>query len=1006
MKKLCLILILIQVQFVLLAQTSEFMFHSLRERDGLSFNTTITILRDSRGLMWVGTNNGLNRYDGVHFNVFNARQKNNAFTSNTILDLCEDKKGNIWGATSNSIFFYNTKQNKFKNYFPPGYDYARAVNNILCDKEGNIWATGLWTILKLNFKNDKFEEIGPLTHSLDSLKDYSVRLNGFVLDPSGEGIWMATRNGLHYYHIKSNKFISNKTHPNTTIFAKHSVCALSVSKFGDIWYFDNTTKEIISFNPQTHIVTNRVNTKLIIPNAIGQTLFEDSQHNLWLSTWNNKMAIINYKENKFTLLTHKNDNPLSIPGDNFWDVWEDEDNNIWVATSGGLAICNYKKSAYKIFSVSDNVVPLKDGQIGTIEPDPRNKTWWIASEATPSIVQYDPTTTLYKFYDFSKAIKNKNGQTPSYVYEIKFFNSEPYILTHTGIWRIDESSGKIIPYTIPFKEYSNLNFTHLYQFGDNWWFSGVDGIVKWNKKTNATKLIRSSITMLPDSQRIIYQGLRFDSKNQPWFIPAFGWLGHVNEKDEVELNYYVKDKPIELSSFITTMEFDKKENLWMSSVSAGMYRYNPKDKSMLLLNQIEGPGTVTKTFTIDNKDNLWISSFSNIYMYSPETKSGTGYYLPFFEYTNNFSTRLKLFPDNSIMVTYNKYLIKFIPERINIKPIIKAPIISMIDISGKEKLLNDEKQLKLEPDENSLEFSFGSFINKNVFPYHFEYKLEGFEKDWKKASSVSKAIYNNLQSGSYTFRVRAISKNKNWITPDRSIKLFIRTPFYKAKWFWISLSAIFIGSIIWFYRSRLKKQRQIHHLETKAHELEKEKTVVMYDSLKQQLNPHFLFNSLTSLSGLIETDQQMAGEFLEQMSGMYRYMLKNRDSETVSLKDEIEFVKLYIKLQQTRFRNGLIVNINISEEYLHHKIAPVTLQNLIENAIKHNILDMASPLVINIYDEENYLVVKNNLQKKSVVENSNKKGLAQFTTLYGYLSDLPVLIEESEKEFTIKIPLL
>jgi LytS/YehU family sensor histidine kinase len=100
------------------------------------------------------------------------------------------------------------------------------------------------------------------------------------------------------------------------------------------------------------------------------------------------------------------------------------------------------------------------------------------------------------------------------------------------------------------------------------------------------------------------------------------------------------------------------------------------------------------------------------------------------------------------------------------------------------------------------------------------------------------------------------------------------------------------------------------------------------------------------------------------------------------------------------------VNVDVPDEYLHYKIPPVTLQNLIENAIKHNIIDIANPLVIDIFVEGDYLAVRNNLQKKNVVETSNKKGLIQFISLYRYLSDQPVVIEETEKEFLIKIPLI
>jgi hypothetical protein len=329
----------------------------------------------------------------------------------------------------------------------------------------------------------------------------------------------------------------------------------------------------------------------------------------------------------------------------------------------------------------------------------------------------------------------------------------------------------------------------------------------------------------------------------------------------------------------------------------------------------------------------------------------------------------------------------------------------MIKISGRDQLVTNENSFRLAPDENSLEFNFGSLINAEIFPYSFEYRLDGFDKDWLLAGSSATALYNNLEPGKYTFRVKAVAKDKTWQTPEKVIMLTVRTPFYKARWFWLLIGVLLITALFLFYRFRLNKQKQILILQTKAQQLEKEKTIVMYDSLKQQLNPHFLFNSLTSLSGLIETDQQEAGNFLEQMSGIYRYILKNGDSGTVSLKDELAFARLYIDLQQTRFKKGLQVHINVPDDYLHYKIAPVTLQSLIENAIKHNIIDEGAPLVIDIFINGDYLVVKNNLQKKSLVETSNKKGLQQFVSLYRYLTDRPVIIKETAGHFEIQVPL-
>jgi two-component system LytT family sensor kinase len=189
-------------------------------------------------------------------------------------------------------------------------------------------------------------------------------------------------------------------------------------------------------------------------------------------------------------------------------------------------------------------------------------------------------------------------------------------------------------------------------------------------------------------------------------------------------------------------------------------------------------------------------------------------------------------------------------------------------------------------------------------------------------------------------------------------------------------------------------------------QLEKEKARVQYDNLKNQLNPHFLFNSLTSLDGLIYKNQELASAFLHQLSRVYRYVLENKEKELVSLKTEVTFVRNYIELLMTRFDDGLIIDMNVSEEALERNIVPVTLQIMIENALKHNIIDQDTPLKIYIYDRNEYLFIENNLQKKTQVEFSNKQGLDNFKNLYLYLSNKKVEIEETSEKFSIGIPLI
>jgi LytS/YehU family sensor histidine kinase len=209
-----------------------------------------------------------------------------------------------------------------------------------------------------------------------------------------------------------------------------------------------------------------------------------------------------------------------------------------------------------------------------------------------------------------------------------------------------------------------------------------------------------------------------------------------------------------------------------------------------------------------------------------------------------------------------------------------------------------------------------------------------------------------------------------------------------------------------FMKFRSSQSSKIHLLQVQSSRLEKDKTEIQYQNLINHLNPHFLFNSLTSLKSLIKTKPKEAANFLQKLSLIYRYILQNKDKEVVSLEQEIAFVRNYIDLQKSRFEDGLEIIIDVKEEYLNSGIVPVTLQNLFENAIKHNTLEDDKPLIINVFIEKNSVIVKNNLQKKDFVETSNKLGLESLKNLYKYLTTKPLEAIETKDAFIVKIPLL
>ena len=191
-----------------------------------------------------------------------------------------------------------------------------------------------------------------------------------------------------------------------------------------------------------------------------------------------------------------------------------------------------------------------------------------------------------------------------------------------------------------------------------------------------------------------------------------------------------------------------------------------------------------------------------------------------------------------------------------------------------------------------------------------------------------------------------------------------------------------------------------------AERLEKEKSQVQFDNLKNQLNPHFLFNALTSLNSLIFENQQLASQFVQQLSKVYRYVLQNKDKNFVQLSTELSFISNYVQLLETRFQGALKIHFEISEEAQDKAIVPVTLQILIENAIKHNVVDKERKLIVEILTVGDYLVVSNNFQLRKSVETSNKQGLDNLKSLYRFLTDKPVIVEQTEERFFVKVPLI
>jgi LytS/YehU family sensor histidine kinase len=188
--------------------------------------------------------------------------------------------------------------------------------------------------------------------------------------------------------------------------------------------------------------------------------------------------------------------------------------------------------------------------------------------------------------------------------------------------------------------------------------------------------------------------------------------------------------------------------------------------------------------------------------------------------------------------------------------------------------------------------------------------------------------------------------------------------------------------------------------------LEKENVISKFEALKNQVNPHFLFNSLNTLSNLVHEDQSKAEDFIVEFSEIYRYVLEKKDQPVVSLAEELDFVNAYLKLCHIRFGEGLKSNIKVNIDHMESLIPTLSLQTLVENAIKHNRITRKEPLTIDIYDDMENLIVENNFQPRSNNNRNTGMGLSNITERYSILCDKKPEFFMNNSSYLAKLPLL
>ncbi len=348
---------------------------------------------------------------------------------------------------------------------------------------------------------------------------------------------------------------------------------------------------------------------------------------------------------------------------------------------------------------------------------------------------------------------------------------------------------------------------------------------------------------------------------------------------------------------------------------------------------------------------------------------------------------------NAILIGAADKIIQYYAAAVDNK---QFPDMVMNSISVFFKPIDSLNKNQFSHEENHITFDFAGLWYSNPEAVNYQYQLEGYSIDW--ISTRDHIItFPNLQPGRYTFRVKASVNNDFRHSSLLTYTFYIGKPFWKTTWFKIFGLLIALTLIYFLVTIRIKLIRY-------EQEKEKQKLVAQLEMLRNQLNPHFLFNSFNTLMNIIDKDKQMAMEFAEKLSDFYREILLLQDKEMVTVEAEINLLKNYIYLQQKRFSNNLQLSLHIFDEHKKAGIPPLTLQLLAENALKHNTVDENNPLVIKIDSAQSFLIVSNNITKQENRVKSTGIGLKNIQKRVQLLTGREVKVVQSEKEFNVIIP--
>ena len=824
-------------------------FRRITVNDGLSQTTAQYLFQDSKGYMWIGTVDGLNKYNGHKFEVYRYRDgSNKSISSNYISTINEDKEGNIWVGTENGLNKIDSKTDTVKIYSAGDKGCNLSDDNIteiLIDSNDDIFVATTNGLNLYDKENDNFIRVYEDEENNNKLSSQII----YSIDEDLNGdLWIGTKdNGLNKVNRETGKIINYYADGLSNSISDNYIYDLYVDDNNNLWiatYNSGLNKLNIETNVMEYYINDPNDSNSIASNSI-RYIYKDSNKTILIAT-SEGLSILEENENKFINYKAKIYDPQSLVSDQVLSIVEDNSGSIWVGTYDGISIFNNVNSItnYKRDYLDSN--SLSDNMIAGIYKDNEGLIWVGTVQSGVNVIDRKNDSIIkYKASDLENSISDNN------IRDITGIDNEIWIATENGLIKYDKNTKTFTNYFHDGEESlisNDVRSLFIDKDGDLW-ITTVDGVCTFDRKNNFKSY--RELFLKNGIYENMFGGIAQDKDGDIWIGSSLGGgLIRINKNTE-EVKVYTNEVDNENSisfNIVKTIAVDEKNTVWVGTQN-GLNRFNRENETFTRYDESNGlSNNFIYGILVDDKGDLWISTNYGISKFNLESNKFINYDISDGLQGNEFNgfSYHKAY-DGEMFFGGVSGFSAFYPNELKEKEFIPNVVIGSA-VSNQDEIL-DLNNLHLTYKGNNINFNFFLPDYRNVKRIQYAYKLEGLEDDWILADSRNYASYTNLEGGKYTFKVRARNSTGEWSSPT-SINFTVGVKPWKSPFAYM-IYLLLVCIIIYVFWNRVKILDSL--VEQRSNELNKKykENEELYNKLIQ--NEKYKNNYFINLSHELRT---------------------------------------------------------------------------------------------------------------------------------------------------------